>query len=84
MPRFQCAAQLHLNAACREVADLWKTEFMVRVEPSVLERQARLTQVVEHLVEILLTKMRQQPAVVNIGTPTHKITPIRVVPERGH
>jgi hypothetical protein len=72
MPGFEGAAQLDLDAAHGELADLRETELHVRRKPLRLEGQAVGLHVFHDVVEVLLHEMRQQEAVVQLGAPAHQ------------
>src|SRR6185503_7610778 len=81
MPGFKPGAQFDMNIALREIADARETKFEVWREPVELEWVPGVAQVVNHILEIRLAKMRQHPAVVNVCSPSHEIVRVGMLPE---
>jgi hypothetical protein len=64
-----------------EVADLRKTKFKMGAEPTGLHRIAVLAQIVDHLAKIAPDKVRQHPAVVDVGAPADERLGVGLLPE---
>ena len=69
MPGFQGLAQFQFDAADGVVADLGETELQMRGEPFGTQRVARGVEFVDHVGKILLDKMRQHEAIMQLGAP---------------
>ena len=69
MPGLQRMAQLKTDALGDKAAMQREAEFEMRREPFALHRITGVTQLTDHIVEILFHEMRQHEAIMQLGSP---------------
>ena len=72
MPGLQGLTQFQLDALDTEIAGFGKAELEVRSKPLAVQAIAAAVQLLQHVGKILLDKVRQQVAVMQLGAPAHQ------------
>ena len=79
VPGFQRVAQFDGDAACGDGTDQGKAKFKVRREPFVLERIARVAELLENVLPIEFDKVREHETVVQRGAPGYQLAAYTVL-----
>src|SRR5687768_1536534 len=83
MPWLKGGAQFDVDVALSKVADARKAKLKMRREPLELKRVSALAQVPDDVAEIVFTKVRQHPTIMDVSAPADERVCIRFTPEPG-
>src|SRR5213592_4334561 len=83
MPGFEGLPDFEMNTALSDAAVERKTKFKVRREPIRFQRVTALSQVINHVVKILLNKVRKHEAVMKVRAPAHQRALVGLLPKAG-
>src|SRR5436309_10990713 len=83
VPGFEGLADFNKDTAMSYLAVERETEFKMRREPVRSQRIAEVPQVFDHVLKVILDKMREHEPVMEFGAPAHQGPLIRVLPATG-
>src|SRR6185295_614788 len=81
VPGLDRLPHLDLEPVDRDAPDERETELVLWREPAEVEGKARVLQVADHVLEVLLHEVRQHEAIVERGPPAHHGALVRLAPE---